>query len=155
MLWSLPQIWPEYEAYVYPYWASFLLPMVQIALMSSVYCTVVMSWERYVRICLVSRLDCNYFSEGKFRMYLFLIIVFPVIFYIPKFFEVSKTTPAEKSLKLILTQFRFLFTSAGTCSDVFNGAIASLLSNRRKLGFQLSYSQWNYLSLDRSSTSPT
>ena len=89
MLWSLPQIWPEYEAYFYPYWASFLLPMVQIALMSSVYCTVVMSWERYVRICLVSRLDCDYFSDGKFKVYLGLIIIFPIIFYIPKFFEVS------------------------------------------------------------------
>ena len=48
MLWSLPQIWPYYKAYIFPYWTSFLLPMVQIALMSSVYTTIIMSWERYV-----------------------------------------------------------------------------------------------------------
>ena len=89
MLWSLPQIWPYYEAYIFPYWSSFLLPMVQIALMSSVYTTIIMSWERYVRICMVSKLRCNYFSEGRFKMYLFFIIIFPILFYIPKFFEVS------------------------------------------------------------------
>ena len=52
MLWSLPLIWAYYEAYIFPYWSSFLLPMVQIAIMSSMYCTIIMSWERYVRICL-------------------------------------------------------------------------------------------------------
>jgi hypothetical protein len=59
--------------------------------MSSVYCTIIMSWERYVRICLVSNLvNCgDYFSKGKFRLYLAFIVVFPIIFYIPKFFEVS------------------------------------------------------------------
>ena len=88
MLWSLPQIWPYYEAYIFPYWSSFLLPMVQIALMSSVYTTIIMSWERYVRICMVSKLRCNYFREGRFKMYLFFIIIFPILFYIPKFFEV-------------------------------------------------------------------
>ena len=52
MLWSLPRIWVYYGTYIFPYWSSFLLPMVQISIMSSVYCTIVMSWERYVRICL-------------------------------------------------------------------------------------------------------
>ena len=57
----------------------------------SVYCTIVMSWERYVRICLVSRLmNCShYFSDKTFGWYLAFIVVFPIIFYIPKFFEVS------------------------------------------------------------------
>ena len=52
MLWSLPRIWVYYGTYIFPYWSSFLLPMVQISIMSSIYCTIVMSWERYVRICL-------------------------------------------------------------------------------------------------------
>ena len=38
---------------------------------------------------LVSKLSCNYFSEGKFKLYLVFIIVFPILFYTPKFFEVS------------------------------------------------------------------
>lgn len=132
MLWSLPQIWPEYEAYVYPYWSSFLLPMVQIALMSSVYCTVVMSWERYVRICLVSRLDCNYFSEGKFRLYLILIIVFPVIFYIPKFFELQPVnTYLTKSVPVKCADLESFFNMTslkinGTVYHVTNTAEAIL-----------------------------
>ena len=89
MIWSLPQIWPYYNAYIFPYWSSFLLPIVQISLMSSVYTTVVMSWERYVRICLVSKLGCDYFSAGRFKVYVGFIIIFPILFYIPKFFEVS------------------------------------------------------------------
>ena len=88
MIWSLPAILPEYQAYIYPYWTKYLLPLVQISLMSSVYCTVIMSWERYVRICLVSHLGRGYFSPSKFRFYLAMIIVFPMVFYIPKFFEV-------------------------------------------------------------------
>ena len=87
MLWALPVIWPEYQAYYHPYWSKYLLPFVQIALMSSVYCTIIMSWERYVRICLICR-GCDYFSDGKFKGYMAFIIFFPVIFYVPKFFEV-------------------------------------------------------------------
>ena len=91
MLWALPSIWPEYRTSVYPYWARYLYPAVQIALMSSVYCTIVLSWERYVRICLMSRLmNCShYISDRAFLLYLGFIVVFPIIFYIPKFFEVS------------------------------------------------------------------
>ena len=64
MLWSLPQIWPYYKAYIFPYWSSVLLPMVQITLMSSVYTTIIMSWERYVRICMVSKVEAICFSSG-------------------------------------------------------------------------------------------
>merc|ERR1712223_1648060 len=92
ILWSLPRIWSYYEAYIFPYWSSFLLPMVKIVVMSSVYCTIVMSWERYVRICLVTRLTDSYhlyFGSIKFCAYILFIIIFPILFYIPKFFEVS------------------------------------------------------------------
>ena len=88
-MYCLPPLWPFYSSDVYPYLAPVLLPLVHIALMSSVYCTVVLSWERYVRICLLSNLvSCNYFSKGKFRLYLAGIIVFPIMFYFSKFFEV-------------------------------------------------------------------
>ena len=56
--------------------------------MSSVYCTIVMSWERYVRICLVNSYSL-YFGDRKFCLYIVFILIFPIIFYIPKFFEVS------------------------------------------------------------------
>ncbi|TRY74678.1 hypothetical protein TCAL_15554 [Tigriopus californicus] len=89
MLYCLNSIWPAYKSH-FPYIAPYLLPMVHIALMSSVYCTVVMSWERYIRIVLISNLvNCTYLSRGKFRAYLATIIIFPILFYLPKFYEVS------------------------------------------------------------------
>ena len=88
MLWGLPPIWPLYKKSYYPFWTKYLFPIVQISLMSSVYCTIVMSWERYVRICLVNSYSL-YFGDRKFCLYIVLILIFPIIFYIPKFFEVS------------------------------------------------------------------
>ena len=88
MLWALPPIWPLYKKSYYPFWTKYLFPIVQISLMSSVYCTIVMSWERYVRICLVNSYSL-YFGDRKFCLYIVLILIFPIIFYIPKFFEVS------------------------------------------------------------------
>ena len=88
MLWGLPPIWPLYKKSYYPFWTKYLFPIVQISLMSSVYCTIVMSWERYVRICLVNSYSL-YFGDRKFCLYIVLIFIFPIIFYIPKFFEVS------------------------------------------------------------------
>ena len=92
MIWALPPIWPLYKETYYPFWTKYLFPIVQISLMSSVYCTIVMSWERYVRICLVTRLINSYslyFGDRKFCLYIVFIVMFPIIFYIPKFFEVS------------------------------------------------------------------
>ena len=92
MIWALPPIWPLYKETYYPFWTKYLFPIVQISLMSSVYCTIVMSWERYVRICLVTRLTHSYylyFGSRKFFTYILFIIIFPILFYIPKFFEVS------------------------------------------------------------------
>ena len=90
LMFSLPNLWKDFAFSSFPYMAPILLPLVHIALMSSVYCTIVLSLERYARICLISNLiDCNYFSNGKLKVYLTLIILFPIAFYIPKFFEVS------------------------------------------------------------------
>ena len=87
MIWALPPIWPLYKKTYYPFWSIYLYPIVQIVVMSSVYCTIVMSWERYVRICLDSYY--LYFGSRKFCAYILFIIIFPILFYIPKFFEVS------------------------------------------------------------------
>ena len=90
-MYSLPRTWPAFAEHIHPQTAPLLLPLVHIALMSSVYCTIVLSWERYVRICLISNLvNCNYFSSGKFKAYVIIVILFPMIFYAPKFFEVSE-----------------------------------------------------------------
>jgi hypothetical protein len=89
-MYCLPNLWQYYAEEIFPYFVPVLLPLVQISLMSSVYGTVLLSWERYVRICLVSNLvgGSQYFTRLKFKGYIALITIFPVIFYLPRFFEV-------------------------------------------------------------------
>lgn len=50
-LYSLPDLWTTFDRRIYPHLMPWLVPIVQIAMMTSVYCTIVMSFERYVRIC--------------------------------------------------------------------------------------------------------
>ena len=111
MLWALPPIWPFYKKFYYPFWSRYLYPTVQIALMSSVYCTIVMSWERYVRICLVTRLINSYslyFGDRKFCLYIVFIVMFPIIFYIPKFFEVR----IYKLYNVLSRQIKYMIQSS-------------------------------------------
>ena len=111
MLWALPPIWPFYKISYYLYWSRYLYPTAQIALMSSVYCTIVMSWERYVQICLVARLKKSYylyFGDRKFCLYIVFIVMFPIIFYIPKFFEVSTEN---------ISSFSHYFLNTGKITD--------------------------------------
>ena len=66
-LFSLPNIWP-YFSYHWPYVAPWLIPIVQIALLTSVYATVLISLERYVRIVYVCNLKiCWFFNEENFK----------------------------------------------------------------------------------------
>ena len=52
---------------VHPHLLPWLLPAVQIAMMTSVYCTIVMSFERYVRICHLCQLKTSRFiTEENF-----------------------------------------------------------------------------------------
>ena len=55
-LYSLPTHWAWYGSELHPRILPVLLPVVQIAMMTSVYCTIVMSFERYVRICRICQM---------------------------------------------------------------------------------------------------
>ena len=61
-LYSLPNHWPWFSAVAYPRVMPVLLPLVQISMMSSVYCTIVMSFERYIRICRICQLEESSFN---------------------------------------------------------------------------------------------
>jgi hypothetical protein len=54
------------------------------------------SFERYVRICYYCQLRfTSLLTEENFKFYKLFLFVFPVLFYIPKFFEIrSVVTPA-------------------------------------------------------------
>ena len=59
-----------------------MVPLVHIALMGSVYSTIAMSLERYLRLCRVQIM-----SKKTFNACALLCILFPLGFYTPKFFE--------------------------------------------------------------------
>ncbi len=68
LLYALPVLWPFYSRSLYPRVLPWILPPVQVALMSSVYCTIVMSFERYIRICHLCQLrECSYITKENFR----------------------------------------------------------------------------------------
>ena len=61
-LYSLPDHWEWFGTIAYPRLLPILLPVVQIAMMTSVYCTIVMSFERYVRICHICQMEQSSFN---------------------------------------------------------------------------------------------
>ena len=69
MLYALPNMKISlYRQVIFPLILPWLLPVIQIAMMSSVYCTTVMSFERYIRICHLCQLrDCSYITTANFK----------------------------------------------------------------------------------------
>lgn len=69
LLYALPSMrFRTYTKEIFPSIMPWLLPVVQIALMSSIYCTVIMSFERYIRICHICQLrDCSYITRENFK----------------------------------------------------------------------------------------
>ncbi|XP_059084165.1 uncharacterized protein LOC131881343 [Tigriopus californicus] len=96
MLYALPGMWTWFGTRIYPYALPFLLPIVQIAMMTSIYCTILMSFERYVRICHLCQLkNSKILTEENFWCYVVGFIFIPVIFYLPKFFEVQTVSKVQ------------------------------------------------------------
>ena len=63
----LPNIWPYFK-YKWPYLAPWWIPILQIALLTSVYTTVLISLERYVRIVYICNLkECRFFNKYNFK----------------------------------------------------------------------------------------
>ena len=66
-LFSLPHIWPFFGK-KWVHIAPYLIPISQIALLTSEYATVLISLERYVRIVYVCNLRiCRFFNEDNFK----------------------------------------------------------------------------------------
>ena len=61
-LYSLPGNWKWFAEVAYPRLLPILLPVVQISMMTSVYCTIVMSFERYIRICHICQMENTVFN---------------------------------------------------------------------------------------------
>ena len=89
LTYGLPHLWTKYQYEVFPYIAPFLAAFVHIFLMTSVFTTILISFERYIRICYLCQMrQVDFFSNPKkLKYFLVGIVIIPVLFYIPKFFE--------------------------------------------------------------------
>jgi hypothetical protein len=68
LLYGLPDFWNKYSLRVYPLILPYLLPMVQIAMMISIYTTILISFERYVRIGHTCRFkDYSYLTDDNLK----------------------------------------------------------------------------------------
>ena len=70
MIYGLPdsEVWNYYNIQLFPVIVPYVMPITQIAMMISVYCTMVMSFERYVRIGRTCRLKASsYINDDNFR----------------------------------------------------------------------------------------
>lgn len=71
-------------------------------MMSSVYCTVVMSFERYVRICHICQLrGSSYLTEENYKFYVMAFTLGPLLFYSPKFFEIRTEKTLHEYSKML------------------------------------------------------
>lgn len=92
LLFGLPGIYPytglmfTYFYNVYPRITQLVYPLAMVAQTASVYLTLTVSLERFVAVChpLRARSLCTY---GRARMYVIGIIIFSVVYNLPRLFE--------------------------------------------------------------------
>ena len=96
-LYALPGLaGKSFDLDIYPRFLPYILPLTQISVMVSVYCTILMSFERYVRICHLCQLRYNsWLSKRTFGILIGFVTLFPVLFYFPRFFEIRATMSNE------------------------------------------------------------
>ena len=108
LAYGLPDAWPEFLQDTYPHLGPYVVPITHIAVMSSVYSTVLISFERYVRICYICQLrPSKWITVDNFKYYVTAIILGPIIFYLPKFFEVRAnlvTTTFQSQVRSTFSQ---------------------------------------------------
>ena len=70
--------------------------------MSSVYCTITMSIERYVRICHLCQMRTpTLLTETNFKFYIIAVVLGPLLFYAPKFFEIRTENTIKHYHKIL------------------------------------------------------
>ena len=88
LTYGLPSIWPYYYESIFPLMAPVLAAFVHVVLLTSVYTTIIISLERYVRICYLCQMRrSELLKETNLRYFFCALIILPILFYIPKLFE--------------------------------------------------------------------
>ena len=70
LIYGLPDsnLWHYYNVQLFPILVPYVMPLTQIAMLISVYCTMVMSFERYIRIGRTCRLRVSsYITVDNFK----------------------------------------------------------------------------------------
>lgn len=105
LLFGLPGIYPysgllfTYYYSVYPHIAAVVYPLGMMAQTASVYLTLTVSLERFVAVChpLKARSLCTY---GRARVYVIGIIIFSILYNLPRLFESSVKTDTYERLNV-------------------------------------------------------
>ena len=91
ILWGIPREGEDhYSRQYFPKIAPFFYAISHMAVMTSNYITGIIGFERYVRL----KYYCNFkyrswITNGNINVYRALVVIFPILFYAPKFFEVE------------------------------------------------------------------
>ena len=89
VLFALPGISEEYRDNYHPYIVPLGVPIIQVALTGSVYCTTAISIERYLIVCKPFGTAANNWSTKR---YLIPILMISLIYNSPRFFEMYTET---------------------------------------------------------------
>ena len=97
ILWGIPRGVDDYSRKLFPKLAPFLIALSHMAVMTSNFITGVIGLERYVRL----KYYCNFkyrswITNKNINFYRAVVIIFPILFYSPKFFEIE-AVPVEIS----------------------------------------------------------
>ena len=87
LVFSIPELFEAYiSSGVYAYVVPKAIPMIQVALTGSVYCTVAISLERYLTVCHPFYVTTKRWSEKR---YIIPIILFSILYNLPHFLELT------------------------------------------------------------------
>ena len=89
LLFAIPGISEEYRDNYHPYIVPLGVPIIQVALTGSVYCTTAISIERYLIVCKPFGTAANNWSTKR---YLIPILMISLIYNSPRFFEMYTET---------------------------------------------------------------
>ena len=85
LVFSIPEFFEAYiSSGVYAYVVPRAIPMIQVSLTGSVYCTVAISLERYLTVCHPFYVNSKRWSEKR---YIIPIILFSTLYNLPRFFR--------------------------------------------------------------------
>ena len=96
---------------IFPYITPLVVyPIGMIAQTGSVGCTICVTIERYVAVCLPlkARFLCTY---GRAKIYVICISIFAILYNIPRFFEVTSQTYYIKDTEDNITSVRKVFST--------------------------------------------